>query len=350
MEVIKEQIAMVADADTANEVKQSLESLQHIFDSKLQAGMLLNKRCKELGLKFDKVKKYMKQPSYRIYPSLLDKFDKYLRADEEVENFWNIDNETGEYKRSPEEIEESLKQDLLDAINRVPFESEAADKGTAFNAIIDCYVHCENHVPTERSPYSIIGDKETNTIQVAFPATDIAPARHFLFDRQWCIEQAEYFKGSLSQVYVSAILPTQYGNVELYGFIDELRKDVVYDIKSTSKYEFGKYAHGWQRHVYPYCLIASGQMESIKAFEFTAYALKGGTSRTPLISGTQYPEYYTYNHEQTVKLLTAHVEHFIEFWKLIENLSRTRRFSDWNNGTRSYPYKRKRCGNTEQVL
>ena len=85
----------------------------------------------------------MKQPSYRIYPSLLDKFDKYLRADEEVENFWNIDNETGEYKRSPEEIEESLKQDLLDAINRVPFESEAADKGTAFNAIIDCYVHCE---------------------------------------------------------------------------------------------------------------------------------------------------------------------------------------------------------------
>lgn len=239
----------------------------------------------------------MKQPSYKIYPSLLDKFDKYLRADEEVENFWNIDNETGEYKRSPEEIEESLKQDLLDAINRVPFESEAADKGTAFNAIIDCYVHCENHVPTERSPYSIIGDKETNTIQVAFPATDIAPARHFLFDRQWCIEQAEYFKGSLSQVYVSAILPTQYGNVELYGFIDELRKDVVYDIKSTSKYEFGKYAHGWQRHVYPYCLIASGQMENIKAFEFTAYALKGGTSRTPLISGTQYPEYYTYKNK-----------------------------------------------------
>ena len=156
----------------------------------------------------------MKQPSYRIYPSLLDKFDKYLRADEEVESFWNIDNETGEYKRSPEEIEENLKQDLLDAINRVPFESEAADKGTAFNAIIDCYVHCENHVPTERSPYSIIGDKETNTIQVAFPATDIAPARHFLFDRQWCIEQAEYFKGSLSQIYVSAILPTRYGDTE----------------------------------------------------------------------------------------------------------------------------------------
>ena len=109
------------------------------------------------------------------------------------------------------------------------------------------------------------------------------------------------------------VIPTRYGDVELYGYIDELVRDTVYDIKTTSKYDFGKYEHGWQRHVYPYCLIASGQMESVKAFEYTAYQMKGGTSRTPLISGTQYPEYYTYNHEQTIKLLTAHCEHFIEF-------------------------------------
>lgn len=68
------------------------------------------------------------QPKYRFYPSLLDKFEQYLRADEQVESFWNVDNETGEYKKSPEVIEAELKQSLLDAINRVPFESEAADK------------------------------------------------------------------------------------------------------------------------------------------------------------------------------------------------------------------------------
>ena len=253
------------------------------------------------------------QPDYRIYPSLLDNFGKYLRADEEVESFWNVDNETGEYKRSPEEIEADLKQQLLNAINRVPFESEAADKGTAFNAIIDCWIHKEKHIPTERSPYSIIGDEETNTIQVSFPETDMAPSRIFLFDREWCIEQSKYFKGSVSQLFVSAILPTKYGNVELYGYIDELLRDTVYDIKTTSSYQFGKYEHGWQRHVYPYCLVASGQMDDIKAFEYTAYHLKGGTSRTPLISGIRYPEYYTYNHEQTVRLLTGHVERFIEF-------------------------------------
>lgn len=253
------------------------------------------------------------RPKYKLYPTLLDKFTQYLRVDEQVESFWNIDAETGEYKKSPEQIEEELKQSLLDAINRVPFESEASDKGTAFNAIIDCFFHKKNHIPNEREPYTIIGDKETNIIQVDFPATDISPERHFLFDRIWCIEQSEYFANALSQVLVSAILPTCYGEVELYGYIDELIRDVVYDIKSTSNYQFGKYEHGWQRHVYPYCLIASGQMDNIKAFEYTAFHLKGGTSRNPLITGVRYPEYYTYNHEQTVKLLTAHVERFIEF-------------------------------------
>lgn len=260
------------------------------------------------------------QPKYKIYPSLLDNFERYLRADEEVESFWNVDNETGEYKRSPDEIEAELKQKLLDSINRVPFESEAADKGTAFNAIIDCYLHGKKHVPTEREPYTIIGDEETNTIQVYFPATYIAPERNFLFDRAWCIEQSRYFSGALSQVLVSAILPTRYGDVELYGYIDEVIRNIVYDIKTTSKYDFGKYERGWQRHVYPYCLITSGQMDNIKAFEYTAYQLKGGTSRTPLISGTQYPEYYTYNHEQTVKLLTTHCEQFIEFLEVNKEL------------------------------
>lgn len=257
----------------------------------------------------------MSQPKYRIYPSLLDKFSAYLRADEEAESFFNIDRETGEYKKSPEEIEAELKQSLIDSINRVPFDSEAADKGTAFNAVVDCWIHMEKHTPTERAPYEILGYDGANLVQVAFPEREggLLKQRHFLFDRKWVIEQSEYFAGCVSQVYVSAILPTLYGDVELYGFIDELRRDVVYDIKTTSNYQFGKYEHGWQRHVYPYCLIASGQMEGIKAFEYTAFVLKGGTDRTPLISGTRYPEYYTYNHEQTVKLLTNHVERFIEF-------------------------------------
>ena len=57
LEVIRAQIEEVNDIDSANEVMNSIAGMQHIFDSKLQAGTLLNKRCKELGLKYDKIKK-----------------------------------------------------------------------------------------------------------------------------------------------------------------------------------------------------------------------------------------------------------------------------------------------------
>lgn len=57
MEVIKAQVELVNDVDSANNVAKSLAGMQHIFDSKIQAGVLLNKRCKELGLKLNKVSK-----------------------------------------------------------------------------------------------------------------------------------------------------------------------------------------------------------------------------------------------------------------------------------------------------
>ena len=57
IEVIKAQIEEVNDMETANEVMKSIAGMKHIFDSKIQAGVLLNKRCKEIGLKFDKIKK-----------------------------------------------------------------------------------------------------------------------------------------------------------------------------------------------------------------------------------------------------------------------------------------------------
>lgn len=57
MEGIKETIATVNDVESANKVAKELSTLGHIFDSKLQSGLLLNKRCNEIGLKFNKLKK-----------------------------------------------------------------------------------------------------------------------------------------------------------------------------------------------------------------------------------------------------------------------------------------------------
>lgn len=243
-----------------------------------------------------------RQPKYRFYPSLLDKFQRYLHLERDFESPFNIDGETGEYKRSYEEMEAESFQSLIDAINRVPFESEAADKGTVFNALVDAFVHHQRPEGIEMR-----GKKDEDLISTTFNN------RTFLFSYAFVEEAARYFEGSLSQVRVSALLDTAYGTVELYGDIDELRADKVYDIKTTSRYEFGKYAEGWQRHLYPYCLVESGLCTEIDSFEFTAYQLKGGTSRTPLITGTQYPEVYKYDHSESTERLRQHAERFIEF-------------------------------------
>lgn len=242
------------------------------------------------------------QPKYKFYPSLLDQFEKYLHVDREFENTFNQDQATGEYKKTHEEIEAEMKQSLLDSINRVPFDSEAADKGTVFNEIVDCFIHNKRSDKVRMK-----GDLKNDTI------TAVYNNRTFVFSYRFCCKAAEYFHGSASQVLVKAHLDTRYGIVELYGYIDELNRNKVYDIKTTGRYEFGKYSEGWQRHVYPYCLVETGLVTEIEAFEYTAYHLKGGTSRTPVITGTQYPELYKYNHGKSRTLLIRHCERFIEF-------------------------------------
>lgn len=279
-------------------------------------------------------------PKYRFYATLLDKFQNFL--DTQAEDYFYQDEEGKWHKNysesedtlhfSQEEVDALLKQELLDAINRVPHEpSEAASKGTALNEIVDCLIHNRK---SDNEDIVIKSLKGFN-VERGFGCTDEVgkpiyydywfeyvkkPCIYagldgfgFYFDIDFCKSIAEYFKGSLSQVFTSATIDTKFGEVELYGYIDELRENKVYDLKTTSKYEFGKYAKYWQRHAYPYTLIESGMCTEINSFEFTAYALKGGTSRTPLITGVQYPEVYQYDHEQSKVLLKEICERFCEF-------------------------------------
>lgn len=246
---------------------------------------------------------------YRFYPSILDKFQRYLRIDRDFESPFNVDSETGSYKRSHEEMEAEAFSSLIDAINRVPFDSEAADRGTAFNEVVDSFV---NHRRPEM--VQMRGVRQYDLIEA------ILGERTFNFSYSFVEKAARYFEGSISQYRVSATLETGYGPVEMYGVIDELRGDKVYDIKTTSRYEMGKYAGYWQRHLYPYCLIESGDCVEVSSFEFTAFQLKGGTSRSPLITGTMYPEVYKYDHDVSREALRQHAERFIEF--LEENRER----------------------------
>ncbi len=293
----------------------------------------------------------MQQPkiNYAFSPSLLDAYQRMV--DTKVEEFfyqdetgawhlnWNEAEETLHY--SEEEVDALLKQEFIDKVNKVPTPpSEAASKGTAFNEIVDCLVKkCKPSNPaivikTIRSaedlhkartlrfleqlrngkpePKKEDNDATFAKIGVPFIFASIDGFEYF-FDKDFCLEAAEYFKNCICQYYTKGLLETSKGVVELHGYIDYLRQDRLYDAKTTKQYAFGNYQKKWQRYTYPFTLIESGMMNEVNSFEFTIYLLKGGSSRTPLITGTQYKEVYTYDHEQARKMLTQQCERVIEF-------------------------------------
>jgi hypothetical protein len=230
------------------------------------------------------------QHKYCIYATLLDSFQNYLNSSKNWEKFWGSSEEPA---KSIDEYEKECFNELIDRINRVPFESEAADRGTAFNEIIDCMIAHKN---SEKMLIEV--DKENNLIKALFQDN------WFMFPLSVCLEFHNYFKNAVSQVYCEGILPTKYGNVLLYGYIDELLFDKIHDIKTTGNYEAWKYRNNWQHRVYPYCLEQQGNI--IAGFEYNILEIKGKQFNT-------YTEFYKYDFAKTKEELTSICEHFIEF-------------------------------------
>lgn len=255
----------------------------------------------------------MNQPGidFKIYPSLLDKFQEFLDYEQAAEEPWNKvsesakekgqypDLEVGDYILSPDELADKLEQELIDTINRVPHEPwEAADKGTCFNEVVDM----------------LLADRECDNedMEVEMGDDTITARYHgftFTYDRAFCEEVAQGLAGSVSQLFTKATIDTKAGTVELYGYIDEYRLNQVIDLKTTSQYDFLKFERKWQRHIYPYCLVESGH--EVEGFEYRVIKWKGGTKTQPALSGEIIPEYYTYTHSESTDALRAMLEQFI---------------------------------------
>ena len=130
--------------------------------------------------------------------------------------------------------------------------------------------------------------------------------RSFVFPISLCREFANYYKGALTQQRVEAILPTAYGNVLVYGLIDELMPTSVHDIKTTGSYTVGKFKDHHQHLVYPYALMKNGS--DVRTFEYNIVEFnKGG-----YVVDT-YTETYVFNPERDIPILTNHCEEFIRF-------------------------------------
>lgn len=247
------------------------------------------------------------KPQYKIYPSLLDAYQRYIDTTPETFFYqdasgrWHINysESKDEYTYSPDEVDEMAKEQLLAKINRLPYSSLAATRGTAFNEIIDSLV---NGSASERAA---IGRDEERGIIVAS-----VDGESFGFPLAFCEEYAERFKYGSTQVFTKALLGTSYGGVELYGFADVVLRDKVIDIKTGSRYTYGDYENHWQRHAYPYCLVESGDMGDVTEFVYSVVQLSGNNLD---LHASYTDEVYSYDHEQSRAALRGVCERFIEF-------------------------------------
>lgn len=250
-----------------------------------------------------------KKPKYRITPSLLSKWSDLLNADRDWESFFG---DADEPSVSPEDFYAKREQELLDAINRVPFVSEAASKGTALNEIVDCILDRRKQredMKVER----VYSDCEALSKEVVALKAEL-DGFTFVFDMGLVKKLSDYFFGAICQHRCEAVMGTDFGPVILYGDADYILRDVVHDLKSTSRYDrYGKFAEGMQKDLYPWCLIESGEMDFVSGFEYTIVPLTGGTATNPVISGEIKKEYYPYNHNASTGRLRASVEPFIEW-------------------------------------
>lgn len=166
---------------------------------------------------------------YNIYPSLLIKYQELLDYEYLYNEYWGNSDDP---KYNLEEFYLIQEANLINSINRVPFENEAASCGTAFNEIVDCLI--ENRKSSRED--CIIKSKKDNNGNTVIEARihDFV----FDFDLQLCRETADYFTGSIPQYLAKAVMSTDYGNVLLYGFADEWVSSQMFDIKTTGKYSW----------------------------------------------------------------------------------------------------------------
>jgi hypothetical protein len=237
------------------------------------------------------------QPKYRFYGTLLDAYEGYINSQRVWSEYWGF-SEDPKYTES--EFEEMQRQSLLNRINRAPIpweETEAMDKGSVFNEIVDCIIEKRKSDKME-----IASNKEALTISATYNN------RTFVFPTPLCVDVANDIAGAVLQQFVSAPLETKYGTVELYGYADAITAFQITDIKTTSKYSAPKYLHNWQHLVYPYCLQHSGT--DISEFNYLIIQMGKGTE---IKSAQVFAEFYTYVAERDEPRLREHVEGLIEF-------------------------------------
>lgn len=224
---------------------------------------------------------------YRFSPSALDKFQRYLEAEQEFESDFNYSEDTG-YKQTLEEIVAAREQELLDALNYVPQPPTlAASRGKALNDVVD------QIIKYRRDPNADLSKGKTRILKITDDLVEAyCEGFTFSFSAKLVETLADMLAEGTMQMHVQSQIHTDSGDALLHGYPDYILPTQVTDLKSTESYVWGKYENYWQRYAYPYILQKTGLMQKVEAFEFLVVELKTDKN-TGIISGAIYKETYT---------------------------------------------------------
>lgn len=208
---------------------------------------------------------------YRIYPTLLDSFTRYKGS--------------GQFKEAA-----AAKQDLLNKINRVPEPMpEIVFKGKWFKEAVDFL--CEK-------------SENGESIEIWSGYDGVYRRVHSGHQFECDMEVMQYFvkklQFSVKEFFCQGQIVVDNEIVELYGYVDNIREDVIWDCKFVQKYDLAKYFSSSQRLVYPYCVEQQGGQ--VSQFEFLA------TNGEEIFAET-----YNWKPERDVPMLKNTIADFIEF-------------------------------------
>lgn len=258
------------------------------------------------------MRKKLSPSNYSFYATLIDSYEGYADAEISYEKYYGASEDP---KYTVDEWEDKLKEDLLNRINRVPFESEAADRGTQFNNAIDFFVMGK----LEDDKHKMQIDDKAGIISIFDPKPkldaegkqvvdkDGKPVfdyeKYYQFPLATVKEFADYYDGGLPQFFCKGTINTDYGDVDLYGYIDYLLPFKVCDLKTTKYYGgTGSFRRHFQHIIYPYCLHQMGI--PINDFEYNILSWRDMSTHTEL---------YTFKEDRDVQRIREACEGLIRF-------------------------------------
>lgn len=193
--------------------------------------------------------------TYRISPSLMNKFSEWLNCADTYAKYWG-NMEAPEVTEA--EFEKVTLRELFSYINREPQPlSEAANRGTCLNEIVDCLIgaYPNPSVSWEKVDGRYIAQRNGFT---------------FNFDARMVEDLQLQMRNSIPQYHLEntyELAGCDY-SVTLHGYSDYIFPTQIWDLKTTSKYEAETYRDNWQRLVYPVVAVDSGDVLKCETFGF----------------------------------------------------------------------------------